>query len=104
MEQIPGSTIPHNYASASFVEFYYQLGEKEKAQALSDQIGTTAQDNLRYLNTLTLQQRRSASDEITRNLAAIQRLAFAAEKYNVSDYLKYYEIMSTYSPLYNSIQ
>ena len=24
MEQIPGSTIPHNYASASFVEFYYQ--------------------------------------------------------------------------------
>ncbi|MBR2617739.1 MAG: hypothetical protein IKC81_00280, partial [Paludibacteraceae bacterium] len=104
MEQIPGSTLPHNYASSSFVSYYYQLGQKEKAQQLSDEIGARAEDNLRYLNTLNLQQRRSASDEITRNLAAIQQLAFAAEKYNITDYIKYYELMSTYSPLYNSIQ
>ena len=104
MEQIPGSTLPHNYASSSFVSYYYQLGQKEKAQQLSDEIGARAEDNLRYLNTLNLQQRCSASDEITRNLAAIQQLAFAAEKYNITDYIKYYELMSTYSPLYNSIQ
>ncbi len=104
MEQIPGTTVPHNYASTSFVEYYYQLGEKDKAQALANAIGATAEDNLRYLNTLTLAERRSASNEITRNLASIQRLAFASEKYNTTDYIKYYEIMSVYTPLYNSIQ
>ena len=104
MEQIPGTTVPHNYSSTSFVEYYYQLGERSKAQALADTIGATAEDNLRYLNTLTLAERRSASNEITRNLAAIQRLAFASEKYNTTDYIKYYEIMSTYTQLYSSIQ
>ena len=104
MEQIPGSTVRHNYSSTAFVQFYYLLGEKEKAQQLSDHIGNTAADNLRYLSTLTLQQQRSAADEITRNLASIQRLGLIAEKHNVSDYLKYYDLMSRYTMLYNSIQ
>jgi hypothetical protein len=103
MEQIPGTTVPHNYSSTSFVEYYYKLGEKDKAQALADEIGARAADNLRWLNTLTLSQRRSASEEITRNLASIQRLALASEKYNYADYIKYYEIMASYSALYNSI-
>jgi hypothetical protein len=103
MEQIPGTTVPHNYASTSFVQYYYQLGELDKAQALADEIGARAADNLRWLNTLSLNQRRSAADEITRNLAAIQRLALTAEKYNYADYIKYYEIMAQYGALYNSI-
>jgi hypothetical protein len=103
MKQIPGTTVPHNYASTSFVQYYYQLGELDKAQALADEIGARAADNLRWLNTLSLNQRRSAADEITRNLAAIQRLALTAEKYNYADYIKYYEIMAQYGALYNSI-
>ena len=104
MEQIPGTTVRHNYSSTSFVQYYYLLGEKEKAQQLSDLIGRAAEDNLRYLSTLTIQQQRSAADEITRNLASIQRLGLIAEKFNADDYLKYYELMRTYTQLYNSIQ
>lgn len=104
MEQIPGTTVAHNYSSASFVEYYYVLGENEKAQQLSDIIGNAAQDNLRYLSTLSLPQQRSALDAITRNLASVQRLGLIAEKYNVSDYIKYYNMMATYSNLYSLAQ
>ena len=104
MEQIPGTTVAHNYSSASFVEYYYVLGENEKAQQLSDIIGNAAQDNLRYLSTLSLPQQRSALDAITRNLASVQRLGLIAEKHNVSDYIKYYNMMATYSSLYSLAQ
>jgi hypothetical protein len=104
MEQIPGTTVAHNYSSASFVEYYYVLGENEKAQQLSDIIGNAAQDNLRYLSTLSLPQQRSALDAITRNLASVQRLGLIAEKHNVSDYIKYYNMMATYSNLYSLAQ
>lgn len=104
MEQIPGTTVAHNYSSASFVEYYYILGENEKAQQLSDIIGNAAQDNLRYLSTLSLPQQRSALDAITRNLASVQRLGLIAEKHNVSDYIKYYNMMATYSNLYSLAQ
>jgi uncharacterized protein HemY len=104
MKQIPGTTVAHNYSSVSFVEYYYVLGENEKAQQLSDIIGNAAQDNLRYLSTLSLPQQRSALDAITRNLASVQRLGLIAEKYNVSDYIKYYNMMATYSNLYSLAQ
>jgi hypothetical protein len=104
MKQIPGTTVAHNYSSASFVQYYYILGEKEKAQQLSDEIGNKAMDNLRYLSSLSMQQQLSAIDEIRYNLESIKRLILIAEEYNAEDYLKYYETMIKYTRLYNLVQ
>ena len=100
MEQIPGTTVRHNHWSCPFVEYYYLLGEDEKAQQLSDLIGNTALDNLRYLNSLTPRQKNSAIDEITNNLASIQYLATIAERYNPTDFKKYYSEFQNYMRLF----
>jgi DNA sulfur modification protein DndD len=104
MKQIPSTTVAHNYSSATFVQYYYILGEKEKAQQLSDEIGNKAMDNLRYLSSLSMQQQLSAIDEIRYNLESIKRLILIAEEYNAEDYLKYYETMIKYTRLYNLVQ
>ncbi|MCH5327846.1 MAG: hypothetical protein J1E02_02400, partial [Coprobacter sp.] len=61
MEKIPSTAIPHDYISVQMADFYYQLGEPEKATDLLTEIAENSLSYLDWYRTLTPTQFRSVS-------------------------------------------
>ena len=53
MEKIPGTAIPHDYISTQLAMNYYQLGQKEKAKKLLEEI---ADNSFEYLKDVQINQ------------------------------------------------
>lgn len=100
MEVLPDSTIPMDFSSVSFVDYYYILGQNEKAKALGRTIGDRAAENLAWLSRLNERQQASAMTEIGLNLAAIQHLALITQETDPAEFEYYFDIFQQYGYLY----
>ncbi|MFN8278441.1 MAG: hypothetical protein U0T84_13235, partial [Chitinophagales bacterium] len=48
LQEMPGNLVPYSIFMVNFPDIYYQAGQKEKAQKLSDELLAHAKDELRY--------------------------------------------------------
>ena len=67
MEKIPGTAIPHDYISTQLAMNYYQLGQKEKAKKLLEEIADNSFEYLKWYTTLTPNQLRSIDRDVQIN-------------------------------------
>ena len=93
LELIPNEVIPYDFFSVQQVGMLLQVGEKEKAIAISQEVGDRAEEWLEYYTTqssfdqLEMQRRLLSLNEISRALRANGENDLAA---------KYAQILSTY--------
>ncbi len=71
---IPSNTVSHDYASLSFVDAYFKLGQKQKATQIGEEILKEAEQNLRWYNSLSPGKRSSVANNIGHNLAVMQNV------------------------------
>jgi len=62
LKMMPAKLIPYNVFNASYPEFYYAAGDKEKARKLSDELLARAKDELQYWQYVYKLQLEKASD------------------------------------------
>ncbi|WP_455497515.1 DUF2723 domain-containing protein [Coprobacter sp.] len=67
MEKIPGTAIPHDYISTQLAMNYYQLGQKDKAKKLLEEIADNSFEYLKWYTTLTPNQLRSIDRDVQIN-------------------------------------
>ena len=67
MEKIPSTAIPHDYISTQLALNYYQLGQKEKAKKLLEEIADNSFEYLKWYTTLTSNQLRSINRDVQLN-------------------------------------
>ena len=103
LKVIPGATILHNYFSLNFANYYYQLGEPEKAEELIQQIVNKATENLDWFFTLrNKNQMLRASEEITEHMIALQQSIRITREHNpelsekyMHEFLPYFQFFDT---------
>lgn len=67
MEKIPSTAIPHDYISTQLAMNYYQLGQKDKAKKLLEEIADNSFEYLKWYTTLTPNQLRSIDRDVQIN-------------------------------------
>lgn len=103
LQVIPGTSILHNYFSLNFAKYYYQLGEKQKAETLMQEVINSSTDNLNWFFSLRNQsQMLSAQDEIAEHLFALQQAIRISQEFNpelseqfMKDFLPYFQMYDT---------
>jgi tetratricopeptide (TPR) repeat protein len=81
MEVIPSSTVPLNYLSLSLIESYYQANDIDKAVSYSKFMMDNANEQLRFILSLSSDSNRKLYNEIQLNMAILQELYKLANKY-----------------------
>lgn len=90
----PSSKIQYGFASASFAICYYLMGEESKANALVEDIGKAASQNLNYYLQGGIVDTNSMSNEIQLQLYLLQELLRITEQYNKP---LYYELVTDFN-------
>ncbi|HXH19041.1 MAG TPA: DUF2723 domain-containing protein, partial [Chitinophagales bacterium] len=80
MDVMPRQTVPYNIFMVRFPEYYYKLGEKEKARMLIRQLAKVYEQELRY-NTDMLDYDPGAKRSTQQAMAVMQELSRVAEFY-----------------------
>jgi hypothetical protein len=62
LKMMPAKLIPYNVFNASYPEFYYAAGDKDKARKLSDELLARAKDELQYWQYIYKLQLEKAAD------------------------------------------
>lgn len=89
IEAIPGYAVPHDIRSLSFVDTYYELGQKEKAEQLAEDILHQTDGALQWYARLDPLDMMSVTSDIREQMMAQQMLLSSLQVHG-SD--KYYEI------------
>ncbi|MBP6231494.1 MAG: DUF2723 domain-containing protein [Paludibacteraceae bacterium] len=101
MKVIPGETVPHDFSSATLAEYYYTLGEKEKAAAIINTVADRAIGYLEWISQLTPSQRASAAYDMHMQLSALQNVAFATRYNDEELFEKHYNSFMLYAERFN---
>ncbi|NDW18428.1 DUF2723 domain-containing protein [Dysgonomonas sp. 216] len=75
VEKIPGNTVPFGAEAVSLSEFYYALGQPQKAKEILNQISDRAQRTINWYNRLTPKQMQNCTREIAESFEALLRTA-----------------------------
>jgi hypothetical protein len=119
MKVIPSETVPHNYFSVILASQYYQLGQKEKAEAILNEVLDNSLQHLKWFSSLNNDQElpsrqpsaglfdfglkreihrqnqlRSASADFAQHLGILQEVFQIAQRFGNE------EIMESNLPLY----
>jgi hypothetical protein len=89
---IPGATVRHDYTSTQLADFYYKLGETEKANAIMNAVGQDCVENLDWYLSLKPINRNSVSNRIGHNLGVLNHVL------KICDEAKQKEIMDKFMP------
>jgi hypothetical protein len=105
MKVIPGKTIPHTYVSVVLASQYYQLEQKEKAEAILDEILTNSLQYLKWFSTLNQNQLRSAASDFGQHLGIVSEVLQISQNYGNEELVdKNYPLFLEYSKTYNSLK
>lgn len=96
MKVIPAETVPMDYYALPFGEFYYELGQKEKAEQVYDLIAEGALRNLNWFFRLNPNQFASVLFDVRQNLALLQEIIRVSEQYDPEFAKKYKEEFDIY--------
>ncbi len=88
MKVIPGETVPHTYVSVVLANYYYQLEQKEKAEAILNPMLENSLQHLAWFASLTDRQLRSASSDFGQHFGMFQEILNIARSYGNEEMLK----------------
>ena len=74
IEVLPHENVPMDYSGLSIGEYYYALGEKEKAEAVMKLIADDAMRNINWFFRLNPHQLASVTRDLQHNLAVMQEI------------------------------
>ncbi len=97
MKVVPGATVPHDFSSVSLAEYYYQLGDKDSAQQLIQDIADKSIAYLDWINKLPTRKKISASYDAHIQLSALRNIAFVTQFHDKEMFEKYYDALLNYS-------
>ena len=80
MKEIPTYNVPADLTSCNIAHLYAGLGEKEKAEAIIDEIFEICKQYRVWNKTLTKEQRESASEDINERFDMMRYVAATAAK------------------------
>jgi tetratricopeptide (TPR) repeat protein len=103
MEVLPPENVPLDYSVIYIANYYYQLGAKEKAEAIFDEVARIAEGNLRWFFRLRPSQRVSIIQDFERNLQVLQEAIRRGEQYESAYVDKYKEAFSEFVMKYSAI-
>jgi len=91
---IPGTTVRHDYTSTILADYYYQVGEVAKGNAIMDAVATDCVQYLGWYFSLNSSQQNSVNNRIGHNLAVLNQVL------KICDQTKQKTIMDKYLPAY----
>ncbi|MCD7914393.1 MAG: DUF2723 domain-containing protein [Tannerellaceae bacterium] len=104
MAVLPPENVPMDASGLSIGEYYYVLGEKEKAEAVFDLIADDAIRNVNWFFRLKPQQLASVRENLEHSLAVLQEVIRVARQYNHPDYAdKYQEEFDNFRMAYSTV-
>jgi hypothetical protein len=72
--------VPETY-DLSYVDLYFQVGDKDKAIALINRMASCYKGDLNYYHSYSVQRRAQFQDEIRTSFAVLQQLSLIANRY-----------------------
>ncbi len=108
MEVIPSKTVPYTYVCIVLANQYYQLGEKEKAEAILNEMLQTSLEHLAWFtSSLTDSQLRSAAADFAQHFGIFQEILNLSKNYGNEELMKenyplYLEYDNVYSKLFGN--
>ena len=97
-EQLPGYNVPYDYTSASMASMYFALNQKEKAEAIMDNVAQNSVEYLRFAASLSRQQKRSLESSTNRELAILGYVLQVCERNGANELVdKYYPDYAQYA-------
>ncbi len=102
MKVIPPATVSNDYSSLSLAECYYRLGQKQKAEAITENIADNSVKNLQWFYSLNSSQLNSAMSDVGNNLAVLQSVLQLYSTFNPKLGEKYMPAFQTFSAGWNS--
>ncbi|MDL2255863.1 DUF2723 domain-containing protein [Parabacteroides sp. OttesenSCG-928-G06] len=96
MQVLPPENVPLDYTALDFGQFYYELGEDQKAEAIMEAIIDNAFRNVNWFYRLKPGQFASVQREVQHNLAVIQQVLKVSKVYNPEFVEKYQEEFDNY--------
>ena len=100
MEVLPPENVPLDYSALSIGELYYELGQKEKAEAVLKGIGDDAMRNLNWYFRLRPGQLSSVESDLGHNLAVVQEILRLSKRHNPEFGKQYQEEFDNYRMAY----
>ncbi|MDD2799020.1 MAG: DUF2723 domain-containing protein [Bacteroidales bacterium] len=97
MKVLPPSTIPNDYSSLTLAEAYYHLGQKEKAEKITEDIANNTELELKWYNSLTTSQYNSVTNDVGNGLAVLQSILQLYSTYNPKLAEKHMPLFQMYS-------
>ena len=91
MAVLPPENVPLDYSALSIGEFYYELGQKEKGEAIFSGIADDAVRTVNWIFRLKPGQFASAVGDLEHNLAVLQEVLRVAKKHDPERAQKYQE-------------
>jgi hypothetical protein len=103
MKVVPGTTVPHDFSSTSLAEYYYMLGEKEKARELVAIIGNRAIAYLDWISKLPAKKKASAAYDAHMQLSSLRNIAFITQYNDEDNFEKYYASLMHYAGIFDKL-
>ena len=103
MAVLPPENVPLDYSALSIGEFYYELGQKEKGEAIFSGIADDAVRTVNWIFRHKPGQFASAVGDLEHNLAVLQEVLRVAKKHDPELAQKYQEEFDNYRMAYGSI-
>jgi hypothetical protein len=95
---LPGYNVPYDYTSATMASFYYQLGEKDKANAIMTAVADNCAEYLLWGGSLPKEHRASAQSTLQHHMAVLSYVLQYFERYQQKElFNQYYDIYVQYA-------
>jgi hypothetical protein len=95
---LPGYNVPYDYTSATMASFYYQLGEKDKANAIMTAVADNCAEYLLWGGSLPKEHRVSAQSTLQHHMAVLSYVLQYFERYQQKElFNQYYDIYVQYA-------
>jgi tetratricopeptide (TPR) repeat protein len=103
VEVFPSENAPHDYSSFNLVSIYYQLGHKEKAQALAKEIIDNNMTTINWMLRLSPSKRESVLGELDNEIRMARNILSISYQFDQEFAKQYMEEFNRYSEQFQSI-
>ena len=105
MKVMPSSTIPHSFVCVVLAKQYYQVGEKEKAEAILSEIKETSLQYLDWISGMEAHFQHANLDEFEEHLSIFSEVLRISEgKVDKDKFEEDYQKFMAYSQLYSKLR
>lgn len=104
-EMLPSTTVPHDFSSISLIDCYYKLGEKQKADAIADEMANNCISYLTWISKLNHSKLSTASYDFNENLQMLQSVIKVLDDNKNEQKAKDYAMkMYSFSNIFRTLQ